>query len=95
MTECEKWLRYEAHHAEPTRPLEGLGEAGPPRIESGAEAVEGFGNLCSSTYESFAPAGTPAALDRVIPWRTVYVKLPVVPACVSVLLGCRRELACA
>jgi porin len=33
-----------------------------------------FGNLFSSTYESFAPAGTPAALIKVILWRTVYVK---------------------
>jgi porin len=36
-----------------------------------------FGNLFSSTYESFAPAGTPAALIEVIPWRTVYVKSAV------------------
>jgi carbohydrate-selective porin OprB len=36
-----------------------------------------FGNLISSTYESFAPAGTPAALIEVIPWRTVYVKSAV------------------
>jgi len=34
-------------------------------------------NLFSSTYESFAPAGTPAALIEVIPWRTVYVKSAV------------------
>ena len=36
-----------------------------------------FGNLFSSTYESFSPAGTPAALIEVIPWRTFYVKSAV------------------
>jgi len=36
-----------------------------------------FGNMFSSTYESFAPAGTPAASIKVIPWRTVYVKSAV------------------
>jgi len=36
-----------------------------------------FGNLFSSTYESFSPAGTPAALIEVIPWHTVYVKSAV------------------
>jgi porin len=36
-----------------------------------------FGNLFSSTCESFAPAGTPAALIEVIPWPTVYVKSAV------------------
>ena len=36
-----------------------------------------FGNLFSSTHESFSPAGTPAALIEVIPWRTFYVKSAV------------------
>ena len=36
-----------------------------------------FGNLFSTTYESFNPAGTPAAEVRVIPWRTLYVKAAV------------------
>src|SRR5206468_1728587 len=36
-----------------------------------------FGNLFSTTYESFAPAATPAALVQIIPWRTFYVKSAV------------------
>ncbi len=33
-----------------------------------------FGNLFSTTFESFNPAATPAAEIRVVPWRTFYVK---------------------
>jgi porin len=36
-----------------------------------------FGNLFPTTYESFNPAGTPAAQIQVIPWRTFYVKAAV------------------
>lgn len=36
-----------------------------------------LGNLFPTTYESFNPAGTPAAEIRVIPWRTLYVKAAV------------------
>ena len=36
-----------------------------------------FGNLFSTTHESFSPAATPAALIQVIPWRSVYVKSAV------------------
>ena len=36
-----------------------------------------FGNLFSTTYESFSPASTPAALIQVVPWRTLYVKSAV------------------
>jgi porin len=36
-----------------------------------------FGNLFPTTYESFNPAGTPAAQIQVIPWRTLYVKAAV------------------
>ncbi len=36
-----------------------------------------FGNLFSTTYESFDPASTPAAEIRVVPWRTFYIKSAV------------------
>jgi porin len=36
-----------------------------------------FGNLFSTTYESFNPAGTPAAQVQVYPWRTLYIKSAV------------------
>jgi porin len=36
-----------------------------------------FGNLFSTTYESFNPAGTPAAQIQVFPWRTLYIKSAV------------------
>jgi porin len=36
-----------------------------------------FGNLFTTTYESFNPAGTPAAQIQVIPWRTLYIKAAV------------------
>jgi porin len=36
-----------------------------------------FGNLFSTTFESFNPAATPAAEIRVVPWRTFYVKSAV------------------
>jgi porin len=36
-----------------------------------------FGNLFSTTYESFAPAGTPAAMIQIVPWRGVYLKSAV------------------
>jgi porin len=36
-----------------------------------------LGNLFPTTFESFNPAGTPAAEIRVIPWRTLYVKAAV------------------
>lgn len=36
-----------------------------------------YGNLFSTTFESFNPAGTPAAEIRVVPWRTFYVKSAV------------------
>ncbi len=36
-----------------------------------------YGNLFPTTYESFNPAGTPAAEIRVVPWRTFYIKSAV------------------
>lgn len=36
-----------------------------------------FGNLFPTTYESFNPAGTPAAQIEVVPWRTFYIKAAV------------------
>jgi len=36
-----------------------------------------FGNLFPTTFESFNPAGTPAAEIRVIPWRSLYLKAAV------------------
>jgi porin len=36
-----------------------------------------FGNLFPTTYESFNPAGTPAAQMEVVPWRTFYIKAAV------------------
>jgi porin len=36
-----------------------------------------FGNLFPTTYESFNPAGTPAAQIEVDPWRTFYIKSAV------------------
>jgi porin len=36
-----------------------------------------FGNLFPTTYESFNPAGTPAAQIEVVPWRTLYIKAAV------------------
>jgi carbohydrate-selective porin OprB len=36
-----------------------------------------FGNLFTTTYESFNPAGTPAAEIQVVPWRTLYIKAAV------------------
>jgi porin len=36
-----------------------------------------FGNLFPTTYESFNPAGTPAAQIKVVPWRTFYIQSAV------------------
>jgi porin len=36
-----------------------------------------FGNLFPTTYESFNPAGTPAAQIQVFLWRTLYIKTAV------------------
>jgi porin len=36
-----------------------------------------FGNLFSTTFESFNPAATPAAQIQFFPWRTLYVKSAV------------------
>ena len=36
-----------------------------------------FGNLFSTTYESFNPAGTPAAQVQFFLWRTLYIKTAV------------------
>ena len=36
-----------------------------------------FGNLFSTTYESFNPAATPAVQIQVFPWRTLYFKSAV------------------
>ena len=36
-----------------------------------------YGNLFSNTFESFNPAGTPAAEIRAIPWRSFYIKSAV------------------
>ncbi|MGD0305279.1 MAG: carbohydrate porin, partial [Candidatus Acidiferrales bacterium] len=36
-----------------------------------------YGNLFSTTYESFNPAGTPAAQARVVIWKTLYVRSAV------------------
>jgi porin len=36
-----------------------------------------FGNLFTTTYESFNPAGTPGVQMKVVPWRTLYFKSAV------------------